>query len=63
MWALRGSGIKPVFLSSAGGFLTPEPPEKPRELILDLSDLTEVLPIFLPKYIGALETTFLFGQS
>ena len=50
-------------LALAGGFLTPEPSEKPRDLILDLSDLTYILPIFPPKYTAALATTFLSVQS
>ena len=29
MWDLPGSGIEPVSSALAGGFLTPEPPEKP----------------------------------
>ena len=29
MWDLAGSGIKPVSLALAGGFLTTEPPRKP----------------------------------
>ena len=35
MWDLPGSGIKPVSAALAGGFLTTDPPRKPRPNIFD----------------------------
>ena len=37
MWALPGAGIKPMFLSLAGGFFTTEPLGKPQSCLLFLA--------------------------
>ena len=33
-WDLPGPGLEPVSLALAGGFLTTEPPGKPKDVIL-----------------------------
>ena len=60
MWDLPRPGLEPVFPALAGGFLTTEPPGKPREILLITTlSLTELFNKSANRII-TLEVRFFF---